>query len=141
MKGRLLVLLDPSVPDLDAALKARLEPHRLDEDAESWPEYYWDYWLFTSDPFGDTKPTNSDIDIDAKCVDNARVVGNLDDEYIPSAVITPDGQWNDLSEHGWRLIDDPCESNSNALREWELRFASLRANHSRCIGVEVLYHC
>ena len=139
MKGRLLVLLDPDLSDFDTALAAILEPHRLDEDAESWPSYHWDYWHLTTDPFGEPKTATTDID--AKCGHNACVVGTLHDDYLPSAVITPDGCWNDLSEHGWRLIDDPCESNSNAMREWEERFAKLRTKHSNMIGVEVLHHC
>ena len=141
MKGRLLVLLDPNVPDLDAALETNLEPHCLDEDAESFPKHYWDYWHLTSDPFGASEPANSEIRIDTKCAGNARVASNLDSEYLPSAIITPDGQWNDLSDHGWRLVDEPCESNSIALRKWELRFANLCVEYSNMIGVEVLYHC
>ena len=141
MKGRLLVMLNPDESDFDAALEATLEPHRLDEDAEVSPSYYWDYWHLTSDPFGELQPARQETTIDGRCARNSRIVGELHDEYLPSAVITPDGEWNDLSEHGWRLIDDPCESNANALHEWEVRFSKLRAKHFNMVGVEVLYHC
>ena len=141
MKGRLLVVLDPNVPDFDAALAQLLEPHRLDEDAEPLPRYYFDYWLFTTEAFGEPVPDVSAANIGGKCARNARVIGTLHEAYFPSVVITPDGRWNDSSEHGWRLNCDPCESNTIALRKWKQWFADLCGRHSNMIGVEVLYHC
>ncbi|GAA5511222.1 hypothetical protein Rcae01_06738 [Novipirellula caenicola] len=141
MKGILLVLLDRGTTELDRALDDALAPHRLDEDAKSWPRFYWDYWHLTSNPFGGFAPDTHDIEPVANCNRHACIVGVLPVDYNPSAIITPDGLWNDLSEFGWRLIDEPSAANTAAMAKWQQRVAKLRQISSDCIGVEVLYHC
>ncbi|MEO9590366.1 hypothetical protein [Rhodopirellula bahusiensis] len=118
-----------------------MAPHRLDEDAESWPRFYWDYWHLTPDPFGGFAPITRDMEPAAKCNRHACVVRELPSDYNPSAVITPDGMWNDLSEFGWRLIDEPCDANTAAMAKWQQRVAKLREMFSDHIGIEILYHC
>lgn len=141
MKGMLLVLLDPKTTELDVALDHALARHRLDEDADTWPRFYWDYWHLTSVPFGRAAEKTRNICPDAKCHGSACIVRDLPNGYVPSAVITPDGLWNDLREFGWRLMDDPCDTNNSALLQWQQRVMSLYSMFSDYICVEVLYHC
>ncbi len=88
MKGVLLVVFDPKTKGLDFALSDSLAAHRLDEDAESWPHFYWDYWHFMSPPFGGCTLDRTDIDPGAKCNSHSCLVDELPDDYNPSAIIT-----------------------------------------------------
>lgn len=141
MKGVLLVLFDRKTTQLDSALQEMLAPHRLDENAELLPRFYWDYWLLTEEPFGGVKLDTRDLEPTAQCNPNVCLLAELPSDYIPSAVITPDGHWHDLSESGWRLTNESSDANHQAMARWRQTVAQLRVTFADCLGIEVLYHC
>jgi len=133
-----LVLLEPPVLDLRAAVAEGLRPFRRDDDAPS-PQARWDAFLLTDGPFTH--------------VDAAALVGGTDDDtlhavcpvarlpegYNVAAVVTPLGEWHDLEDTGWRLLDGHSPRNQDALARWRAHVADVLARYPYALGVHV--HC
>jgi hypothetical protein len=65
---------------------------------------------------------------------------NLPSDAVPGALVTPDGEWHDLGDFGWRLMKEPSHENRAALAQWEQRYRELMATHQDCWVVEVWAH-
>lgn len=145
MKHSLLVLLEPDVDDLDAALRRALEPRRLNDDSpESIQAYHWDYWFL---PEEDQPPLSSIVarrfpSCSPDLVRYAAYVADLPDGYgyHATAILTPDGQWHDLEDFGWKLLAEPSPSNARALTAWASHATELLRTHTDHIGVLVWVH-
>ncbi|MBS0657450.1 MAG: hypothetical protein JSR82_04290 [Verrucomicrobia bacterium] len=124
MKSILLVLLPVESGDLEAALGAALEPHRLnEEDPASIRAPHWDYWVYLDDPprFRTAVECLADLE---------RVAG----------VLTPDGRWHDLQEHGWRMLDGDSRANRAAWDRWQAAARALLDRWGKCPAIEVIVH-
>lgn len=124
MKSVLLVLLPPGAADREAALRAALEPHRLDEDdLESIRRHHWDYWVHRDDP------------------PSYRAAAHwLEEVENIAGVLTPDGHWHDLQDHGWRLLSGDSPANRAALTRWHDAARELLERWAECEAVEVIVH-
>lgn len=123
MKSTLLVLLPPDSRDPEAALRAALEPHRLDEDDEaSIRGHHWDYWSHEGDELvfqrADQRPADCTV----------------------SAILTPDGVWHDLQDHGWRMLREPSRENEAAMARWKVLHDTLLQRFADHVAVEVIVH-
>jgi hypothetical protein len=65
---------------------------------------------------------------------------NLPPDIVPSALVTPDGEWYDVEDFGWRMMNEPSDENRVALAKWENRYRELVAAHQDCWVVEVWAH-
>jgi hypothetical protein len=61
-------------------------------------------------------------------------------DFIPGAVVTPDGKWHDLADFGWRLISSDSKSNIDAEMRWANEVKKIFAEHKECIAVEFDTH-
>src|SRR5262249_54248158 len=61
---------------------------------------------------------------------------HLPDDLVPGALVTPDGIWHDLEDHGWRMVDQGKTSNLEAQARWSGRYRELIAEHPHCWVVE-----
>lgn len=123
MKSTLLVLLSPDPPDPEAALRAALEPHRLNEDDEaSIRAHHWDYWVHR---------TGQAVFVR---------VADLEPAHYFSAILTPDGAWHDLQDHGWRMLQEPSRANAAALGRWHAQHDTLLQRFADHVAVEVIVH-
>jgi hypothetical protein len=143
MKSHITVLLDKTINKIDEQLRESLEPHRLDEDdIESIQGHHWDYWYFP------IKGHLSDIELKAnfpsepeEVLKNSGFVKNLPESYSTSGVILKDGTWIDLQDFGWRLIDEPSESNNMAFEKWNFKLKKILSEYNDDIFVQVIMHC
>ncbi len=65
---------------------------------------------------------------------------NLPPDIVPAALVTPDGEWHDLSDFGWRMLNEPSNGNREAHAQWENRYRELIVAHQDCWVVEVWAH-
>lgn len=63
----------------------------------------------------------------------------LSDDATAGAVVTPDGDWHDISDCGWRMMAD-ADSNAEAERQWHRRYRNLIAEYPDCWVVELHAH-
>jgi hypothetical protein len=63
----------------------------------------------------------------------------LSDDASAGALVTPDGNWHDISDFGWRMMAD-ADSNAEAERQWDSRYRNLVAEHQDCWVVETYAH-
>jgi hypothetical protein len=64
----------------------------------------------------------------------------LPSNAVPGALVTPEGAWHELGDFGWSMVDEPCEANDIAMREWAARFHELISGHEHCWVVEAWVH-
>jgi hypothetical protein len=67
-------------------------------------------------------------------------VERLPTEFVPGALVTPDGCWHDLTDDGWRMIDEPSPTNEAAFARWRTRYSNLIAANPYCWVVELWAH-
>jgi hypothetical protein len=114
----------------------------LDEDdLQSIRNYHWDYWHFIESEIGDHEVAATFPDTNPDILPHASFVRNLPADYNTSAIITPDGTWHDLQDHGWRLINEPCLANQLALDKWKQQVQELMRKFKDHIAIEVSFHC
>jgi len=65
---------------------------------------------------------------------------NLPADLVPGALVTPDGEWHELGDCGWKLVDEPSGKNDSALASWKKRYRELIAAHQNCWVLEVWAH-
>jgi len=65
---------------------------------------------------------------------------NLRADLIPGALVTPDGEWHDLGDFGWKMINEPSVENRSAYAHWVEQYRELIAAHTDCWVVEVWAH-
>lgn len=67
-------------------------------------------------------------------------VERLPTDLVPGALVTPDGNWYDLADYGWRMVDEPSASNEEARTRWRARYRELVAENPFCWVVEFSAH-
>jgi hypothetical protein len=139
MHSTTFVLLEPPFENLLERAEALLEPHRLDEDnyREGWKT---DYWSLGDESIRDD--------------DTARAIGIVDDEDLEknvcfvhklardvrvACIVTPDGTWHDVADHGWRGYEVNA-ANLAALENWRAEFRALFEKWAHCVAVEFDTH-
>jgi hypothetical protein len=65
---------------------------------------------------------------------------HLPRDLVPGALITLDGTWHDLSDFGWRMVNEPSTANEEALACWSGHYRELLAAAPDCWVVEVWAH-
>ena len=50
-------------------------------------------------------------------------------------MITPDGQWHDLFDFGWRLSKTETPQNRDAWERWVVHLRAVLAAHEHCVAV------
>lgn len=129
MHVRTFVLLPPDTSDLRGAAAALLRPHRLDEDA---PERPWrlDFWTVGWNEIGDPDTATSlGVADDPDLAPNVCRVSRLPPDVLPGAVVTPDGRWHDLADHGHRPLRGRSWANRRAEAAWQQAVRALLADH------------
>jgi hypothetical protein len=67
-------------------------------------------------------------------------VERLPPNLVPGALVTPDGNWHDMADDGWRMVDEPSTSNQDAFTRWRARYRKLVADNPHCWVVEFWAH-
>ena len=143
MKTQVFVLVPYDVPpeEIGDFTELFLERHRLDPDKRGSRGRY-DYLVGAlqkslNDPIAEGRlPTKMRRTYSGNICERA----NLPPDIIPGALVTPDGEWYDLGDFGWRMVREPSEENRAALQRWETRYRELIAAHQDCWVVEVWTH-
>lgn len=67
-------------------------------------------------------------------------VSRLPKDRLPGALVTPDGQWHDLRDFGWRFAAEGTVENEQAIARWSTRYHELIAENPWCWIVETYAH-
>jgi hypothetical protein len=135
-----IVLLPRDTPDLWQAGSDLLKTHRIDWDDVDRP-HRLDYWTVGSESVADPESAAAlGVAGEADLARNVCLVSRLLPGFVPGAVVTPDGQWYDLADHGWRFIDGDTPTNRTAEAGWAAQVRGLFAAHASCVAVEFDTH-
>jgi hypothetical protein len=136
---RTLVLLRAVPERLWDAVGDQLRPHRLDEEH---PTKRWthDYWSIGEGTIGDAATIEQYGLQTQEAGQHVCLVSRLPKDYVPGAILTPEGSWYDLFDHGWRLMDDTSLTNRRALDEWRVQVRELLDTYHDCLAIEVDTH-
>jgi len=124
-----IVLLPRGTPDLYDAAAALLRSHY---------DRHLDYFTIGNESLDDFESAQllglADDEDDAK---NVCFVDRLRPDFVPGAIVTPDGRWFDLADHGWRFIAGDTAENRAAWEKWTVQVRSLFDAHRDHIAFEV----
>ena len=119
MKSPLLVILPRDCTDPEAALRAALEPFRLDDDSlESIQSHHWDYWYYPDAFIAQPDVAAEFPSISPELAGNLGRVERLSRTEPWSGVITPERKWHDIMDHGWCVTEQPRRDNRRAGAAW-----------------------
>jgi len=143
MKSHITIILDEDTKEILSGLKKALAPHWLDPDSiESMKNHHWDYWYF---PDGFPVEKNElRIDFpneDAEVLANTCYINTLPDNYTTSGIIDTNGNWNDLQDHGWKLVNGSGLANQRAMKKWKIKMKQILNENKDKICVQVVLHC
>lgn len=143
MKSQLFVLISYDVPpeEIDERVSQRLEPHRFDPDQERRAGRF-DYLVGAFDATFDDPATLATLPAELHESFAGRICRqeNLPRDRIPAALLTPDGQWHDLEDFGWRLMQEPSKDNSIAYANWSSHYHKLIDLNPSCWVISVWAH-
>lgn len=143
MKTQVFVLVPYDVPPAAiSAFKQRLlEKHRFHPDQPGSRGRY-DYLIGALQQSFDDPVAEGQLphNLRRAYAGNICERANLPPGMVPAALVTPDGEWHDLSDSGWRMMNQPSDENHAALARWEKRYRQLVAEHQDCWVVEVWAH-
>ena len=134
-----LVLVEPTEPDPEAQAYAVLRPYFNPEGSLLDPRFKYDgcviggrydglIWAKEERCHRSPSEYQKWYEFDViRPADNIRPVADLPVEFIPFAVVTPDGEWR--------------EREGKSEREWEREFRALVGAHIRLLAVVVDCHC
>jgi hypothetical protein len=135
-----LVLLPRGTQNLWNAGADLLGPYRMIDD-ELKPDTKLDYWCVGGGNIkDDLSATQLNVATNPDLASNVCLVSRLPVDFIPGAVVTPDGKWHDLCDFGWRLMRGDSPENRAALELWDEEARKLFAVHEDCIAVEFDTH-
>lgn len=140
----MLVLVPYDVPGsgLSDAVMSRLEQHRRTESDESPRCGRFDYLVGAfgqtlNDPIAEGRlPVEERAAWSGNVCDKSRVPA----AFVPGALVTLDGTWHDLSDFGWRMVNETSAANQDALARWSAHYRSLLATAPECWVLEVWAH-
>jgi hypothetical protein len=143
VKSQVFVLVPYDVPPAEIGEFERLllEKHRFDPDDPSSRGRY-DYLVGAleksfNDPVAEGRlPPKVRRTYSGNICERA----NLPADLVPAALVTPDGEWHDLADFGWKMVKEPSDENRAARAHWEIRYRELIAAHHNCWVVEVWAH-
>jgi hypothetical protein len=149
MKTQVFVIVPYDVPPNEIPEFVDLLLQQSQIKSDDWKSGRWDYRVGAlaqtlNDPVAEGRlPSDVRRMLSGNICDRCR----LPPEAIPGALVTPDGKWHDLGDFGWRMVkfgwrkvDEPCEANDIAMREWAARFHELISGHEHCWVVEAWVH-
>ena len=58
---------------------------------------------------------------------------------LPVIVVTPDGRWHDLDDHGWRMMG-PDRENKISIQSWEAFALPLLSGYTSYIALGIEIH-
>ena len=141
MKSPLLVILPAHCTDPEAALKKTLEHFRLNDDLPySMQKHHWDYWYYPESWIAQPGIAESFPSLPAELAGNIGLVERLSRSDYWTGVLTPDLQWRDLQDHGWRLTHDPSPENQAAAAAWAKEYASILDRYPGHLAAGVIVH-
>ena len=135
-----LVLLPPDTLDLWKAGEDLLLPYRMIDD-ERTSATHLDYWCVGGGNIHD-EPTAAKLGVtaDPDLSSNVCFVSRLRWDFIPGAIVTPDGKWHDLSDYDWKLLKKDSQDNRDAEIFWANEVGKIFSAHKECIAVEFDTH-
>lgn len=132
-----IVLLPPTAADLWQAGSDLLRPHRDGGDRPS----RLDHWTVGGGAIADdTSAAALGVGVDPDLARNVCFVARLRPDFVPGAVVTPDGGWHDLADLGWRFLPGDNPANRAAWDGWVDRVRQLLVDHPSCVAVEFDTH-
>jgi hypothetical protein len=143
MKTQVFVLVPYDVPPAEIGDYGRLvlERHRFDPDV-SGSRGRFDYLVGAlekslHDPVAEDRlPPKVRRAFSGNICERANLPANV----VPAALVTPDGEWHDLSDFGWQMLRESSEENAAARARWTQRYRELIAAQENCWVVEVWAH-
>jgi hypothetical protein len=137
MHSATLVLLPRDTRDLWDAGANLLRPHR----GEGRP-FRLDYFTVGDGHIADSdSATAFGVADDVDLARNVCLVSRLRSDFLPGALVTPDGRWYEPEDHGWGFIDGDTPANRAAEATWVQQVRQLLATHADCVAVEFDTHC
>lgn len=111
------------------------------KDDEWTPDTHLDYWTVGGGNINDSF-TAAQLGVAANpdLATNVCLVSRLPVDFIPGAIVTPDGKWHDLSDFDWKLIRGDSQDNRNAQIFWADAVGGLFATHKDCVAIEFDTH-
>ena len=142
MKTHLYVLVPTSTTlhGVEDAMQALLAPHRLKHDDTIQPNWRFDY-LCRFDATLNCPETDAELPREMYH-DYAGYISRVDrlrEDVSVGAVVTPDGEWHDIGDFGYRIINTP-KSNAAATEKWDRHFRELMKHNSECWVIEAWAH-
>jgi hypothetical protein len=135
-----LVLLPPDTVNLWQAGEKLLRPFQMIDD-ERKPDTRLDYWTVGGGNIRDElSAVQLAVAANRDLASNVCFVSRLPVDFIPGAIVTPDGKWHDLSDFGWKLIKGDSQDNRDTKIFWANEVGMLFAAHKDCIAVEFDTH-
>jgi hypothetical protein len=135
-----VVLLPRGTPNLWQAGSDLLNLHRVARD-DAHRASRLDYWTVGGESIVDEASAAAlGVTGDPDLARNVCLVSRLRPDFVPGAVVTPDGRWYDLADHGWRFIDGETPANRAAEAGWAAQVRELFAAYASCVAVEFDTH-
>jgi hypothetical protein len=140
MHSLTVVLLPHDTTDLWEAASALLGLHRVDWDDVDRP-WRLDYWTVGRESIADdVSAAAMGVTGNTDLARNVCLVSRLRPDFVPGALVTPDGRWYDLMDHGWRFIDGSTPANHAAEAAWSAQVREVFAAHAECVAIEFDTH-
>lgn len=142
MKTLLYVFVPESTGpfELEDTLYEILEPFRLKQDDTIQPHWHFDY-LCWFEPTLNCAATDAELppQLHHNYAGHITRLSRLSPDALPGAVVTTDGQWHDLSDFGFRLMND-AKANAIAEQNWRQCFWDLVDQSPNCWVIETWAH-
>jgi hypothetical protein len=121
------------------AMEALLAPHRLKNEDTIQPNWRFDY-LCLFDATLNCAETDAQLPIEMHdYVGYISRVDRLRADVSAGAVVTPDGDWHDIHDFGYRMMNDVV-SNDGAQQKWDTCYRNLLQRNPHCWVVETWAH-
>lgn len=135
-----IVLLPRGEADLWESAAMLLRRHS-DENVLPGQRARLDYFTVGRDSLDDLESAKLlGVTEDEDLAKNVCLVERLRPDFVPGAIVTPDGRWFDLTDHGWRFIDEDSSANRAAWAQWSAQVRAIFDMHRDHIAVEVDTH-
>lgn len=135
-----IVLVPLPVSDLREAVRQRLAIHRLDEE-QADRAWRLDYWTVGQEQIGDAESAAvCGVGADPDLAGNVCLVPRLPAQFLPGAIVTPEGRWHDLCDFGWKPVNGDSRPNRESYAQWVRHVRELLAANANCVAVEVDAH-